>query len=121
MSADAKALIAGAAIWAAIIPLVTLAGRATAGSTATQKLGLLALHVGIAAATPPVLSYVLGLKTSSERLRSITLALGAAQLLDGVAHIVHPAIYSTSSDVAIASAGNIFLGAGLLGIYSVYV
>jgi hypothetical protein len=117
---DAKSLAAGALVWLAVIPVVKWAGRVTVNSTTPQKLGLFALHVAVAAATPPLLTYALSCETSAERLRGVTLALGAAQILDGVAHIVKPNVYSDNAPVAIASAGNVFFAAGLLGVFSVY-
>eukprot|EP01039_Chlorochromonas_danica_P019199 gene19199-23212_t len=66
------------------------------------------------------MSYLMGWKTREAKIRGIALALGTAQTLDGVVHMLYPHFYSTIPSVALAAAGNIFWGAGLLGIFSVY-
>ena len=62
---------------------------------------------------------MLGWKTSEEKTRGIALALGTAQILDGIVHLTYPNVYSDDQTEAIASAGNIFLVAGMLGVLSV--
>jgi hypothetical protein len=120
-SFDAKALVSGALAWAAAIPAVMLVGPKTAESSATSnKVLALALGVGISAATTPLLSYVLNWRTREEKVRGIALALGTAQVLDGIVHIAHPKFYANDAGEGLACAGNIFWGAGLLGILSCY-
>jgi hypothetical protein len=52
---------------------------------------------------------------------SITLqALGTAQVIDGLCHLFYPSFYHNDATVGLACAGNIFYGAGLLGILSAY-
>jgi hypothetical protein len=53
-------------------------------------------------------------------VRGVALALGVAQVTDGLMHMFYPSFYSSDRDVGIACASNIFLGAGLLGIFSAY-
>ncbi len=103
------------------IPVVKLVGPLTAGNSPIQnKVGALILGAGIAAVTTPILSSILGWKTRLERVRGIALALGAAQTLDGLVHLFHPTFYSANAAEGLSCAGNIFLGAGLLGIMSAY-
>lgn len=117
---DVIALIAGAGAWASVIPLVSFAGqKCVEGGTNTQVI-FLVFGVGLAAITTPLLSSILGWKTRSARIRGIALALGMAQTLDGIVHTFYPAFYSNNPYYGIAAAGNIFWGAGLLGIFSVF-
>ena len=118
---DLIIMAAGATAWLIAIPPVVLAGRVTARSRLSTKVFMIVLGVGIAGITMPVMSYVLEFKTQSERVRGIALALGTAQVLDGLAHIFKPSFYASDPEESLASAGNIFLGAGLLGLLSAYV
>eukprot|EP00750_Incisomonas_marina_P026512 INCI5917.6.p1 GENE.INCI5917.6~~INCI5917.6.p1 ORF type:complete len:124 (-),score=24.20 INCI5917.6:173-544(-) len=118
---DAKALVVGVAAWTAAIPAVILAGRVTTPeASVTGKVIAVGFGVGLAAVTTPLLSYFCGWETRPQRVRGIALALGAAQTIDGVVHLAYPEFYSKVPAEAIASAGNVFFGAGLLGILSVY-
>lgn len=117
---DVIALGAGVAVWVAVIPLVQYAGRVCVEQGQTGKNLFLLIGVGIAAATTPAVSYALGWKTRDAKIRRIALALGAANTIDGLVHILYPHFYSSASPIALAAAGNIFWGAGLLGIFSVY-
>jgi len=67
------------------------------------------------------MGYILGWKTQPERVRGIALALGTAQVLDGLVHFFKPNFYSSDHEESLASAGNIFFGAGMLGILSAYM
>ncbi len=118
---DLKAVAAGAVAWAAFIPVVSVIGPVTAGKVKPLTFAaVFGLHLGIAYATTPVMAALLGWKTSEEKVRGIAIGLGVAQVLDGVAHILFPKIYNNDSNVALSGAGNIFLGAGLLGLFSAY-
>ena len=120
-TSDIKSVVAGAVVWAVAIPAVKLVGQATAGDAALLNKGVaLILGAGIAAATTPLMSKILSWKNRNERVRGIALALGAAQTLDGLVHIFWPKFYSDDGSVGLACAGNIFYGAGLLGILSAY-
>lgn len=81
---------------------------------------MIAFGVGLAAVTTPVLGYLLGWRTREERVRGIAIALGTAQTIDGLVHFFYPTLYAADPRVGIGAAGNIFLGAGLLGIFSAY-
>eukprot|EP01033_Poteriospumella_lacustris_P009941 gene9941-7116_t len=117
---DLTSLGAGVAIWASVIPVVKYAGQVCVDKGNTGKNLFLLIGVGIAAVTTPAMSYLMGWKTREAKIRGIALALGTAQTLDGVVHMLYPHFYSTIPSVALAAAGNIFWGAGLLGIFSVY-
>ncbi len=118
---DLKSAVAGAAAWAlAIVPVKLVGAATTASSPVTNKLLALALGAGISAATTPLLSAVLGWKTSNDKVRGVAIALGVAQTLDGVVHIFAPNFYSDDPAVALAGAGNVFYGAGILGILSAF-
>jgi hypothetical protein len=78
------------------------------------------MGVGIAYGTTPLLSCLMGWKTSERKVRGIALALGTACVLDGLVHIFLPTFYSKSYEEGIGCAGNIFLVAGLTGIFSAY-
>jgi hypothetical protein len=117
---DVVSLLTGAGAWAVAIPLVKYAADACANGGTDTKVLFLGIGVGIAWVTTPLLSSILGWRTRQARIRGIALALGMAQTLDGVVHLLYPNFYSASSSAAIAGAGNIFWGAGLLGILSVY-
>ena len=119
-SRDVKLLVVGAAAWAAAVPLVKFAGPIVANGGPAAKIGMVAFGVGLAACTTPLLSYVLGWRSREERTRGIAIALGTAQTIDGVVHFCWPSFYSTDPRVGLGAAGNIFLGAGLLGIFSAY-
>lgn len=116
---DALAVVAGAGAWAAVIPIVKLAGTVTVKGGLGKGL-IIAFGFVLSATTTPLLSYVFGWKTREVRTRRIALALGTAQCIDGLVHLFNPTFYSANGDAALASAGNIFLGAGLLGIFSAY-
>lgn len=117
---DLKALVAGAVAWLLVIPAVKLAGSVVAEGGVGTKLGMVAVGAGISVTTTPILSRLLGWTTRADRVRGIALALGAAQTIDGLVHFFAPDFYASDPRVGLASAGNIFLGAGLLGIFSVY-
>jgi hypothetical protein len=144
---DLAIVVIGAVAWTLAIVPVQLAGKACAGddsvaknddnkggkliktssssssssSLAFNKGVCLVIGVALAAVTTPVLSSVCGWHTPHERVRGVAIALGTAQTMDGIMHIYHPTFYSKNPNVAIAGAGNIFLGAGLLGILSAYM
>jgi hypothetical protein len=65
--------------------------------------------------------YIMGWKTPHERARGVALAIGAAQVTDGLMHLFTPDFYSADRNVGLACAGNIFYGAGLLGIFQAYM
>ncbi len=124
---DFKTLVAGAVAWALAIPPVMIAGNAVVATDGTNpkdlvvnKIIALVVGVGISGATTPALSYVMGWTSPSQKVRGIALALGAAQTIDGLVHIFYPAFYSSDPSVGLGCAGNVFLGAGLLGIFSAY-
>lgn len=123
---DVKSIVAGLVAWTAAIVPVKIAGNAVVDTQKSgndmmmNKIVAVVVGVGIAGATTPLMSYLMGWKTPSQKVRGIALALGAAQTLDGFMHLFYPAFYSTNPDVSVACAGNIFLGAGLLGIFSAY-
>jgi hypothetical protein len=118
---DVMTLIAGAAGWTCAIPAVQATGLAVANSDSIgTKMAVILVGVGIAYGTTPLVSYVMGWNTSERKVRGIALALGTAQVIDGLVHIFQPTFYSKSYHEGIGCAGNIFLGAGLLGIFSAY-
>lgn len=122
---DFKSLVAGVVAWVLAVPPVTVVGHAVVAINDEQdktanKIGALVVGVVVAGATTPLLSYVMGWKTPSQKVRGVALALGAAQTLDGLVHIFYPAFYAADPTVGLGCAGNIFWGAGLLGIFSAY-
>jgi len=117
---DLKSLAVGVVAWTAVIPAVKAVGSFCANGGTKEKLIAVALGVAVAASTTPILSRLLGWRTREQRVRGIALALGAAQTIDGLTHIFNPTFYSANAGSAISSAGNIFLGAGLLGIASTF-
>ena len=119
-AADLKALAAGAAAWAAAVPIVKLVGPTVASGKPAAKAGILLLCLGISAATTPLLARVLGWRSPSERVRGIALALGMAQCVDGLVHFVAPTFYSNDAHAALGSAGAVFFAAGTLGIFSAF-
>jgi hypothetical protein len=102
------------------IPAVIWVGPLSVKVGSTGQVVALVVGAGIAAATTPLLSSIMGWQTRQQRVRGIALALGVAQTIDGLAHFFHPTIYAANPTVGLACAGNIFYGAGLLGILSVY-
>jgi len=121
---DLKSLGIGAIAWSLAVPAVKFAGDAVAkekGSGNTAKIGAVVFGACLAASTTPLLSYIMGWKTPHSRVRGIALALGAAQTIDGLVHLFMPDFYSTDRNTSVACAGNIFYGAGLLGIFSAYM
>lgn len=117
---DLIAIGAGVVVWGAVIPLVRVVARASVSPSPAVATGLLGLHVGIAYATTPILSSLLRWNTPADKVRGIALALGTANALDGVAHLVWPTLYSGDAKEQVAAAGNVFLAAGLLGVFSAY-
>jgi hypothetical protein len=115
---DSVSLAAGAAAWAAAVPLVRAVGPVVANGGARTRGGVLLLALAIGAGTTPLLARLLGWKSSAERVRGVALALGAAQTLDGVVHLFAPTFYSAKHSEALGAAGSIFSAAGLLGIFS---
>ncbi|CAB9516179.1 expressed unknown protein [Seminavis robusta] len=118
--ADLTTMAAGATAWAMAIPAVKIAGNGVATGSDTNKGLALLVGIGIAYATTPLLSLVLGWKTASEKVRGVALALGTAQTIDGLVHLFYPSFYHENPTVGLGCAGNIFYGAGLLGIFSAY-
>jgi type IV secretory pathway VirB2 component (pilin) len=117
---DLVTMVAGGAAWTCAIPAVQLAGRSVAKGGTGTKVAAVVAGVIIAYGTTPLLSYLMSWKTAETKVRGIALALGTAQVIDGLVHIFMPTFYSKSHPVGIGCAGNIFLGAGLLGIFSSY-
>jgi len=124
---DLSIMAVGAAAWALAIPAVQAAGRGVGSYREAShdrvpylvvRSGALIVGAGIAAVTPPMLSYLLCWKTSTEKVRGVALALGTAQVLDGLVHLFWPNFYDKDPHTGLACAGNIFYGAGLLGILS---
>ena len=120
VNGDLVAIGAGIVVWGAVIPLVRAVARASVSPSPAVTTGLLGLHVGIAYATTPILSSLLKWNTPTDKVRGIALALGTANALDGVAHLVWPTLYSGDAKEQVAAAGNVFLAAGLLGVFSAY-
>jgi cytochrome c biogenesis protein CcdA len=128
---DLSTMAVGALAWTAAIVPVKLAGSACAadddavvrrkGRDAFNRGVCVLFGIALAAVTTPALSYLCGWKTSHDRVRGIAIALGTAQTIDGLTHIFNPSFYATNKSVSIACAGNIFFGAGLLGIFSAYM
>ena len=129
---DMTIMAVGAAAWACAVPAVQMAGRglmASSSHTSSSKdefgflvsrAAALLVGIGIAAGTTPLLSYLLHWQTPSEKVRGIALALGTAQVIDGLVHLFAPDFYDKDPRVGLACAGNIFYGAGLLGIFSAF-
>ena len=117
---DVKTLAVGAAAWSMAIYPVKIAGHGVATGGTNHKALAVVVGVGIAYATTPLLSALMGWKTQYARVRGIALALGAAQVIDGLVYIFMPTFYSDNDKVGLGCAGNIFFGAGLLGIFSAF-
>lgn len=120
---DMKALGMGALAWSLAVPAVKIAGTACIenSTTTTNQYICLVFGAGLAAVTTPLLSQLLGWSTPHERVRGIALALGVAQTIDGLVHLFRPDFYANDPRTGLACAGNIFYGAGLLGIFSAYM
>jgi hypothetical protein len=125
---DLSTMGVGALAWTVAILPVKMAGSACAddevvrkGRDAFNRGACVLVGIALAAATTPALAYLCGWKTPHERVRGIAIALGTAQTIDGLTHLFNPSFYSTNKSVSIACAGNIFFGAGLLGIFSAYM
>jgi type IV secretory pathway VirB2 component (pilin) len=126
---DLATMLVGAAAWTLAIIPVKMAGSACANENGTaekskaafNKSVCMVIGVAIAAVTTPAIAGLCGWRSAHERVRGIAIALGTAQTIDGMMHIWNPTFYSKNRDVAVACAGNIFLGAGLLGILSAYM
>lgn len=117
---DGRALVAGAAAWAAAAPLVRAVGPVVARGSPAAKAGVLALAAGISVLTTPLLARLLGWRTPPERVRGVALALGVAQCIDGLVHFYWPRFYSADAAAALGSSGAVFAAAGVLGICSAY-
>ena len=119
---DIKALGMGALAWSLAVPAVKIAGSAcaVADPTTNQYISLV-FGAGLAVITTPLLSRLMGWSTPHERVRGIALALGVAQTMDGLLHLFRPDFYAADPRTGLACAGNIFYGAGLLGILSAYM
>ena len=118
---DIKTMVLGAIGWTVAIPAVKIAGSAVATPSSNgNKIMAVLVGIGIAASTTPILSFVRGWKTPTEKVRGVALALGTAQVIDGLVHIFMPNFYDQNLNVSVGCAGNIFFGAGLLGIFSAY-
>ena len=118
---DMFTMALGAGAWAVAIPAVKIAGTSVANEPTgenTTKVLACVVGVGIAYITTPLLSYIRNWKTSNEKVRGIALALGTAQVVDGLCHMFYPTFYTNDPSTGLACAGNIFYGAGLLGIFS---
>lgn len=115
---DFLTMAAGALAWGCAIPAVKFAGKSVANRGHTPI--ALVAGLSIAYGTTPLMAYVLNWGTSEHKVRGIALALGTAQVLDGLMHIFLPTFYSKNHNEGIASAGSIFFAAGLLGIFSAY-
>lgn len=81
---DVNAMIAGSVAWAVAVPAVMWVGPLTAEGGNTGKAVALVVGVGIAAATTPLVSSIMGWQTREQRVRGIALALGTAQTIDGI-------------------------------------
>jgi hypothetical protein len=120
MRGDILAMVGGAVGWtAAILPVKWLGALVASGGASVDMLAVV-LGVLIAVATTPLVSFLMGWKTREARIRGVALALGMAQTIDAVVHLFFPTFYSSNPQVALACAGNILFGAGLLGIFCVY-
>jgi hypothetical protein len=118
---DLKSIGIGVIAWSLAVPAVKYAGDAVVKGGQVTKVVALAFGGGLAASTTPLLSYIMGWKTPHSRVRGIALALGAAQTIDGLVYLFLPDFYSNDPQASVACAGNIFYGAGLLGILSAYM
>jgi hypothetical protein len=130
---DLTTVLVGATAWVLAIYPVCKVGSMSAeikeevkdktvtGALLHNRILVLILGVGVAAATTPLLGVLCGWKSPEQRVRGIAIALGTAQTIDGLVHMFYPSFYSTNKDVAIACSANIFFGAGLLGIFSAYM
>jgi type IV secretory pathway VirB2 component (pilin) len=113
-------MLVGGAVWTCAILPVQLAGRSVAKGGTGTKVAAVAVGAIIAYGTTPLFAYLMSWKTAETKIRGIALALGTAQVIDGLVHIFMPTFYSKNHPEGIGCAGNIFLGAGLLGIFSSY-
>ncbi|KAG7368403.1 hypothetical protein IV203_031146 [Nitzschia inconspicua] len=120
-SSDLLTLAAGAGAWAvAIVPVKTVGSFCANSDGPSNNIIAMALGVGIAYATTPIMSFLLGWTTPYQKVRGIALALGAAQVTDGIINMWFPSFYSSDHHVGVLCASNIFYGAGLLGIFSAF-
>jgi hypothetical protein len=121
ISSDIITLAAGVGAWGiAILPVKAVGDFCAKSDGPANKIVAMGLGVGIAYFTTPLMSYFLGWTTPYQKVRGIALALGAAQVTDGIVQMWFPTFYHRDHHVAILSASNIFYGAGLLGIFSAY-
>ena len=122
MNADyIKTIIAGAAAWTAAVVPVQIVGRAVATGGTGTKIQALVGGIGIAAGTTPLLAYIMNWKTQYARVRGVAIALGTAQIIDGLVHLFVPHFYDENHRIGIMCAANIFFGAGTLGLFSAYM
>lgn len=120
MPHDAVLFPLGGAAWLVAVPIVKFACKVSAGNEVGPKIATMALGALIAAVTTPVASMLVGWKSRDEKVRGIAIMLGVAQMIDGVVHLFFPAFYSSNTQQATAASGNIFFGAGALGIASAF-
>jgi hypothetical protein len=121
ISSDLITIATGVAGWSlAIVPVKSVGAFCGGGDGPANKIFAMTLGVGIAYCTTPILSFVLGWTTPYQKVRGVALALGAAQVTDGVMQMWFPTFYNSDHGIGILCASNIFYGAGLLGIFSAY-
>lgn len=118
-SSDLLTLAAGAGAWSlAIVPVKWVGTFCAQGAGPTNKILAMTAVTILAYITTPLMSMLFGWKTPHQKVRGIALALGAAQVTDGIMQLWFPTFYNNDHRVGILSASNIFLGAGLTGIFS---
>jgi hypothetical protein len=121
ISSDLITVAAGAAAWSlAIVPVKSVGAFCANSDVVANKIFAMLLGVGIAYSTTPIMSFLLGWTTPYQKVRGVALALGAAQVTDGIIQMWIPTFYNSDPMVGILCASNIFYGAGLLGIFSAY-
>lgn len=119
-SNDATSAGFGVLGWAVAVPVVRLAGEISKSHGDSAKWGVLGLGFSISLFTTPLGGSLLGWKTQDSRIRGIAIALGTAQMIDGVVHMFYPDFYSADPTEARASSAAIFFGAGCLGVLSCF-
>jgi hypothetical protein len=82
-SSDLVTMIVGASAWAMAIPAVKIAGKGVVTGQSTGKCLALIAGLGIAYATTPLLSMLMGWKTPNQKVRGVALVsdLGLFQII----------------------------------------
>lgn len=75
-SNDLITMAVGASAWVLVIPAVRIAGRGVATGESMEKGLALLVGIGISYSTTPLLSKLLGWRTSNQKVRGVALVSG---------------------------------------------